>query len=67
MAELALTADASIIPIHITGSALIMPKNRGLNRRARTTVTFARPLHPRPGESAAELTRRLQDAIEHVS
>ena len=30
-----------------------------------TTVTFARPLHPRPGETPAELTARLQAAIEH--
>ena len=51
VAELALTAGAPIIPIHITGSALVMPKGRGLNRRAKTTVTFARPLHPRPNES----------------
>jgi 1-acyl-sn-glycerol-3-phosphate acyltransferase len=67
VAELALTADAPIVPVHITGSALIMPKNRGLNRRARTTITFARPIHPRADESAAELTQRLQGAIEAVS
>jgi 1-acyl-sn-glycerol-3-phosphate acyltransferase len=63
VAELALTADAPIIPIHITGSALIMPKNRGLNRRAKTTVTFARPIHPRPGESPQELTQRMVEAL----
>jgi 1-acyl-sn-glycerol-3-phosphate acyltransferase len=65
VAELALTAGAPIIPIHIEGSALVMPKGRGLNRRARTTVTFARPLHPRPGETPDQLTARLADAIEH--
>jgi 1-acyl-sn-glycerol-3-phosphate acyltransferase len=65
VAELALAADAPIIPVHIEGSALVMPKGRGLNRRARTSVTFARPLHPRPDESAAELTARLERAIEH--
>jgi 1-acyl-sn-glycerol-3-phosphate acyltransferase len=63
VAELALTADAPIIPIHITGSALIMPKNRGLNRRAKTTVTFARPIHPRPGETPQELTQRMVDSL----
>jgi 1-acyl-sn-glycerol-3-phosphate acyltransferase len=63
VAELALTADAPIIPIHITGSALIMPKNRGLNRRAKTTVTFARPIHPRPGETPQELTQRMVQAL----
>jgi 1-acyl-sn-glycerol-3-phosphate acyltransferase len=63
VAELALTADAPIIPIHISGSALIMPKNRGLNRRARTTVTFARPIHPRAGETPQELTQRMVQAL----
>ncbi len=65
VAELALTAGVPIIPIHIEGSALVMPKGRGLNRRAKTSVTFARPLHPRPNESPAELTERLRGAIEH--
>jgi 1-acyl-sn-glycerol-3-phosphate acyltransferase len=64
VAELALTAGAPIIPVHIEGTALVMPKGRGLNRRAKTKVTFARPLHPRPGETPAELTARLHDAIE---
>jgi 1-acyl-sn-glycerol-3-phosphate acyltransferase len=63
VAELALTADAPIIPIHITGSALIMPKNRSLNRRAKTTVTFARPIHPRSGETPQELTQRMVEAL----
>jgi 1-acyl-sn-glycerol-3-phosphate acyltransferase len=64
VAELALTAGAPIIPIHIEGTALVMPKGRGLNRRAQTRVTFARPLHPRPGETPDQLTHRLHDAIE---
>jgi len=66
VAELALTAAAPIIPVHIEGTALVMPKGRGLNRRARTKVTFLRPLHPEAGETPAELTARLQDAIEHL-
>ncbi len=65
VAELALTAGVPIIPIHIEGSALVMPKGRGLNRRGKTTITFARPLQPRPGETPDQLTARLQDAIEH--
>src|SRR5690349_8369132 len=65
VAELALTAGVPIIPIHIEGTALVMPKGRGLNRRGKTKVTFARPLQPRPGETPDQLTARLQDAIEH--
>jgi 1-acyl-sn-glycerol-3-phosphate acyltransferase len=67
VAELAFTAGAPIIPIHIEGTALVMPKGRGLNRRARTTVTFSRPLHPRAGETPDQLTERLRAAIEHIT
>jgi 1-acyl-sn-glycerol-3-phosphate acyltransferase len=67
VAELALTANVPVVPVHIEGSALVMPKGRGVNRRARTTVTFARPLQPRPGETAAELTVRLRAAIETLT
>jgi 1-acyl-sn-glycerol-3-phosphate acyltransferase len=67
VAELALSANVPVIPAHIEGSALVMPKGRGVNRRARTTVTFARPLQPRPGETAAELTVRLRTAIEALT
>jgi 1-acyl-sn-glycerol-3-phosphate acyltransferase len=63
VAELALTADVPIIPVQITGSALIMPKNRGLNRRAKTSVTFARPIFPHLGETPQELTRRMVEAV----
>jgi 1-acyl-sn-glycerol-3-phosphate acyltransferase len=64
VAELALAAGVPIVPVRVSGSALVMPKGRGVNRRARTTVTFARPLQPRPGESATQLTARLQVAVE---
>jgi 1-acyl-sn-glycerol-3-phosphate acyltransferase len=63
VAELALATGAPVLPIHVAGSAIAMPKGRGLNRRARTTVAFGRPLYPRPGEGAGELTERLREAI----
>ena len=53
MAALALAAAAPIVPIHVAGSALVMPKGRGLNQRGRTTVTFGRPLHPLADETRA--------------
>jgi 1-acyl-sn-glycerol-3-phosphate acyltransferase len=59
-----LRAGVPIVPVHIEGSALVMPKGRGVNRRARTTVTFLRPIAPRAGESADELTARLRLAVE---
>jgi 1-acyl-sn-glycerol-3-phosphate acyltransferase len=61
--ELCLTAGVPVVPIHVGGSALAMPKGRGVDRRARTTVAFGRPLYPRPAESADQLTERLRAAI----
>jgi 1-acyl-sn-glycerol-3-phosphate acyltransferase len=63
VAELSLAAGVPVVPIHVAGSALAMPKGRGLNRRARATVAFGRPLYPQPGEGAGELTERLRAAI----
>jgi 1-acyl-sn-glycerol-3-phosphate acyltransferase len=60
VAELALTANVPIVPVLIEGSALVMPKGRGVNRRARTKVTFHRHIEPRPGETPQQLTERLQ-------
>jgi len=64
VAELCLATRAPLIPVHVGGSALIMPKGRGLDRRGTTTVTFAAPLYPRAGESPVELTDRLALAID---
>ena len=63
VAELALTAGVPIVPVRIEGSALVMPKGRGVNRRARTTITFGRHLQPHPGETPAELTERLRRTL----
>ena len=63
VAELALSSGVPIVPIHLGGSALVMPKGRGLDRRASTTVSFGRPLYARDAETADELTARVSAAI----
>jgi 1-acyl-sn-glycerol-3-phosphate acyltransferase len=63
VAELALSTGVPIVPVHVGGSALVMPKGRGLDRRAHTTVSFGAPLYPREAEAPAELTERLREAI----
>jgi 1-acyl-sn-glycerol-3-phosphate acyltransferase len=60
VAELALVTGCPIVPVKIEGSALVMPKGRGVNRRARTLVTFFRHIEPKPGEDPQQLTERLQ-------
>jgi 1-acyl-sn-glycerol-3-phosphate acyltransferase len=63
VAELALSTGVPIVPVHLGGSGLVMPKGRGLDRRASTTVSFGRPLYAREAETPDELTRRVSEAI----
>jgi len=63
VAELSLATGTPIVPVHVGGSALVMPKGRGLDRRGATTVTIGRPLYPRDEEKPGELTARLREAI----
>jgi 1-acyl-sn-glycerol-3-phosphate acyltransferase len=63
VAELALSARVPIVPVHVGGSALVMPKGRGLDRRASTTVSFGRALYPFDAETPSELTGRVSAAI----
>ena len=67
VARLALATDTPLIPIHVGGSAMIMPKGRGLIQRGRTTVAFGRPIFPREDEDPRELIDRVQTAIEALS
>ena len=43
------------------------PRAAASTAAAKTTVTFARPLHPRPDETPRELTDRVQSAIAALS
>jgi len=63
VARLCLATGAPLVPVHVAGTALIMPKGRGLTQRGRATVTFGRPIFPRPGEESDELMSRTRAAI----
>jgi 1-acyl-sn-glycerol-3-phosphate acyltransferase len=67
VAKLALATSTPLIPIHVGGSAMIMPKGRGLIQRGNTTVAFGRPIYPREEEDPRELIDRVQGAIEALS
>jgi len=67
VAKLALATGTPLIPIHVGGSAMIMPKGRGLIQRGSTTVAFGRPIYPGDEEDPRELIDRVQDAIAALS
>ncbi len=67
VARLAIATSTPLVPIHVGGSAMIMPKSRGLIQRGRTTVAFGRPLYPLTDEDPRELMDRVQSAIAALS
>ena len=63
VARLCVAAGVPAVPVHVGGTALMMPKGRGLTQRGRATVTFGRPLHAAPGEEPAVFGERLAGAV----
>jgi 1-acyl-sn-glycerol-3-phosphate acyltransferase len=65
--RLCVATQVPLIPIHVGGTSLLMPKGRGLERRGHTTVQFGCPLFPGEDETPAEFTRRASEAIAELS
>jgi 1-acyl-sn-glycerol-3-phosphate acyltransferase len=63
VARLCVTAGVPAVPVHVGGTALMMPKGRGLTQRGQATITFGRPLMPHPDEEPAAFGVRLSGAI----
>ena len=66
VARLCVTAGVPAVPVHVGGTALLMPKGRGLSQRGTATVAFGRPIEPRD-ETPAEFGERLAGAIAGLS
>ena len=65
--RLCVAAGVPLIPIHVGGTSLLMPKGRGLERRGRSTIQFGRPLYPGEGEEPSEFVQRTHDAVEELA
>jgi 1-acyl-sn-glycerol-3-phosphate acyltransferase len=67
VARLCVATGAPLVPVHVAGTALVMPKDRGLSRRGRATVRFGTPLQPGDEESVEEFLERSQDAMSELA
>ena len=67
VARLAVACDVPVVPVHVGGTALLMPKDRGLTQRGRCTVTFGGPLHPDRAEEPRDFAARLSAAIASLA
>lgn len=63
VARLCVATGAPLIPVHVGGTSLIMPKDRGLTRRGRATVRFGAPLIPFAGERPEDFLERTREAL----
>jgi 1-acyl-sn-glycerol-3-phosphate acyltransferase len=67
VARLAVACDVPVVPVHVGGTALLMPKGRGLTQRGRCSVTFGAPLHPDRAEEPRDFAARLSAAIASLA
>ena len=67
VARLCTVTQVPLVPVHVAGTSLIMPKDRFITQRGRTTVTFGHPLFPEPGEQPRELMERSMLAIADLA
>ncbi len=61
--RLCVATGAPLVPVHVGGSALLMPKHGGLRQRGSATVRFGRALEPAPGEHGETFSERVSVAI----
>jgi 1-acyl-sn-glycerol-3-phosphate acyltransferase len=61
--RLCVATGTPAVPVHVSGTALLMPKGRGVTRRGRTEVRFGRAVEPLAGEHPDEFTERVGAAI----
>lgn len=61
--RLCVAAGVPLVPVYVGGTALLMPKGRGILQRGSTTVRFGRPLAPAPGEEGDAFSERASAAI----
>ncbi|HET6812028.1 MAG TPA: lysophospholipid acyltransferase family protein [Acidimicrobiales bacterium] len=62
-AYLAIKTGAPIVPVHISGTDVALPRGARRLQPTRTTVTFGRAVLPEPGENARRVAARLEAEV----
>jgi len=66
VARLCVKTGAPLLPVYVGGTALIMPKDRGLISRGKATVAFGSALEPEPEERPEDFLDRLVEAVTEL-
>lgn len=62
-AWLSVRTGRPLVPVHIAGTASILPRHAGRIRPGRTTITFGRPLLPRHDDDPRRLAAELEAEV----
>jgi 1-acyl-sn-glycerol-3-phosphate acyltransferase len=62
-AYLAVRTGRPVVPVHLSGTWRLLPKEAGRLRRGQTAVRFGAPLRPDPGEDARRFGARIETAV----
>lgn len=62
-AYLSVRTGCPVVPVHLSGTGRLLPKEGARLRRSPTTVTFGTPMAPRPEEDARRFATRIEAAV----
>ncbi len=56
-----------IVPVHLFGTDVVLPKGTNIPKRGHTTVTFGLPIVPSEGEDPRKMSVRVETAIAQLA
>lgn len=65
--HLAVNAGVPVVPVHIRGTHLVMPKGRNLPLPAHVDIKIGKPLLPDPEESVRAFAGRVEKAVQELA
>jgi 1-acyl-sn-glycerol-3-phosphate acyltransferase len=66
-AYLSVRTGRPVVPVHLSGTGRLLPKDGARLRRSPTTVTFGTPMAPRPDEDARRFATRIEAAVSALA
>jgi 1-acyl-sn-glycerol-3-phosphate acyltransferase len=66
-AYLSRRTGAPVVPVHISGTRQVLPKNARKLTHSATTVRFGRPMHPETDEDARRFASRIEEAVAYLA
>ena len=66
-AWIARRAGVPVLPVHVAGTAAILPKGRTVPHRSHVEIAFGDPMEPHDGEDARAFNERIEAAVRALA